>query len=52
MAGSDAICLREMIEVLTADHRLLEAAWRRLRDVLDRIVAGESTPSLQMMSKR
>lgn len=43
MAGSDAVCLREMIEGLAADHRLLEAAWRRLRNVLERIVAGEST---------
>lgn len=42
MAGSDAICVREMIEGLTADHRALEAAWRRLRDVLERIAAGES----------
>ena len=44
MAGSDAICLREMIEGLTADHRALEAAWRRLRGVLERIAAGESAP--------
>ncbi len=42
MAGADAVCLREMIEGLTADHRALEASWRRLRDVLERIVAGES----------
>jgi hemerythrin-like domain-containing protein len=44
MAGSDAVCLREMIEGLTADHRSLETAWRGLRDVLERIVAGESAP--------
>ncbi|MBK7956090.1 MAG: hemerythrin domain-containing protein [Candidatus Accumulibacter sp.] len=41
MAGSDAVCLREMIEGLTADHRVLEAVWRRLRGVLERIAAGE-----------
>lgn len=44
MAGSDPVCLREMIEGLTADHRSLEAAWRRLRGVLERIAAGESVP--------
>lgn len=44
MAGSDAVCLREMIEGLKADHRALEAAWRRLRGVLERIAAGESVP--------
>lgn len=44
MAGSDAVCLREMIEGLTADHRALEAAWQRLRDVLECILAGESAP--------
>ncbi len=41
MAGSDAVCLREMIEGLTADHRVWEADWRRLRGVLERIAAGE-----------
>lgn len=44
MAGSDAVCLREMIDGLTAEHRALEAAWRRLREVLERIAAGESIP--------
>lgn len=43
MAGSDAICLCEMIEKLTADHRALEAAWRHLRALLGRIAVGEST---------
>jgi len=44
MAGSDAVCLREMIQGLTADHRALEAAWLSLRRVLERIAAGESAP--------
>lgn len=44
MAGSDAVCLREMIQGLTADHRALEAAWQRLRRVLERIAAGASAP--------
>jgi hemerythrin-like domain-containing protein len=43
-AGSNASYVRELIEGLTADHRALEAAWRRLRDVLERIVTGESAP--------
>jgi hemerythrin-like domain-containing protein len=42
MAGSNLICLREMIEGLIADHRALEAAWRGLRAVLVRIADGES----------
>jgi hemerythrin-like domain-containing protein len=44
MAGSDAVCLRAMIEGLSADHRALETAWRRLRLALERIAAGESVP--------
>jgi hemerythrin-like domain-containing protein len=38
------VCLREMIQGLTADHRALEAAWQRLRRVLERIAAGEFSP--------
>ena len=41
MAGSDAICLREIIDGLKADHRALEACWRHLRGILERIAAGE-----------
>lgn len=44
MAGSDAVCLREMIAGLTADHRTLEEAWRRVRAVLVRVAAGEAVP--------
>ncbi|HUH61085.1 MAG TPA: hemerythrin domain-containing protein [Candidimonas sp.] len=42
MAGSDAVCIREMIEHLTSQHRILEAAWARLRDPLELIAAGQS----------
>ena len=42
MPGSDAVCLREMITGLKADHRALQAAWGNLRGVLDRIAAGQS----------
>jgi hemerythrin-like domain-containing protein len=44
MAGSDAVCLREMIDRLKADHRALEAAWWRLRGILERIAVGDSVP--------
>lgn len=40
MAGSDAVCLREMISALSADHRVLETHWRRLRVVLQKVAAG------------
>lgn len=42
MAGSDAVCLRELIEGLKADHHTLEVAWQRVRAVLEQVVAGES----------
>ncbi len=42
MAGSDAVCLHEMTEGLTLDHRALEAHWQRLRIPLAQIAAGES----------
>ena len=41
MAGSDAICLREMIDGLKTDHRALEACWQQLRGILERLAAGE-----------
>jgi hemerythrin-like domain-containing protein len=40
MAGSDAVCLREMIAALCADHRTLEAHWRTLRPVLEQVAGG------------
>ncbi|MGH8689359.1 MAG: hemerythrin domain-containing protein [Burkholderiales bacterium] len=42
VAGSDAVCLRGLIQGLTADHRALEAAWARLRPVLEKVASGES----------
>lgn len=41
MAGSDAVCLREMTAHLSAQHRELDARWRRVRGQLERVVAGE-----------
>ena len=43
MAGSDAVCLRALIDRLTADHRELDAHWQRVRVVLERVVAGDGT---------
>ena len=42
MAGSDAVCLRELTQALEADHRLLDAYWRRVRAALMQIAAGTS----------
>ncbi|HEY9459826.1 MAG TPA: hemerythrin domain-containing protein [Paralcaligenes sp.] len=42
MAGSDAVCIHQMIEGLTADHRALEAGWRGLRRALERITEGQT----------
>lgn len=42
MAGSDAVCIREMTEHLTSQHRALEAAWIRLRQPLEQVVNGVS----------
>ena len=42
MAGSDPVCLRELTEALTAEHRALDADWRRVRASLTQIAAGTS----------
>ena len=42
MAGSDAVCLRELTARLSAEHRELEAHWQRLRPALERVAANES----------
>jgi hemerythrin-like domain-containing protein len=42
MAGSDAVCLRELTAALTAEHRELEARWRTLRAVLALVAAGHT----------
>lgn len=44
MAGSDAVCLRALTDRLTADHRELDAHWRRVRVGLERVVAGDGAP--------
>lgn len=40
MAGSDAVCLRELVAALTADHRELERRWRGLRRALEALANG------------
>ncbi|HSW08742.1 hemerythrin domain-containing protein [Aquabacterium sp.] len=42
MAGSDAVCLREMTAALTREHRELESHWHALRQVLDELAAGRA----------
>ena len=41
MAGSDAVCLRALIDRLMADHRELDAHWQRVRVALLHVVAGD-----------
>lgn len=47
MAGSDAVCLREMTAALTAQHRELEARWALLRAALAQVAAGQAAPLAQ-----
>ena len=49
MAGSDAVCIRNLTRALAAEHRLLEARWQRLRAALAPLAAGDAsalTPAL------
>ena len=41
VAGSDPVCLRELIAAFTAEHRELEALWQHIRAVLAHVAAGE-----------
>ena len=41
MAGSDAVCLRGLIDGLVAEHRELEVHWQRVRSALERVMAGD-----------
>lgn len=42
MAGSDAVCLREITASLRADHAELDRRWAALRRTLEAIAAGRS----------
>jgi hemerythrin-like domain-containing protein len=41
MAGSDAVCLRELRDSLASEHRQLDAQWQRLRGPLQQVAAGQ-----------
>ena len=43
MAGSDAVCIRELTDALAADHRRLQAAWAKLREPLVAVAEGRSS---------
>lgn len=43
MAGSDAVCIRQMIDSLALEHRSLESQWASLRPVLVLIEGGLSS---------
>src|SRR3546814_6158043 len=42
MAGSDAVCIRNMTQGLADEHRELEAMWRGLRALLEQVAEGGS----------
>jgi len=42
MAGSDAVCLRELTESLAADHREFERRWAALRRTLLEVAEGRA----------
>jgi hemerythrin-like domain-containing protein len=42
MAGSDAVCIRELTQALAAEHRTLQAAWAQLRGPLQAVAEGRS----------
>lgn len=44
MAGSDAVCIADITQALTADHRRFEVQWQEIRATLARIANGESVP--------
>ena len=42
MAGSDAVCLRDITTALTREHRELDGVWRALRAQLERLTQGNA----------
>jgi hemerythrin-like domain-containing protein len=52
MAGSDAVCIRELTEGLSADHRQLEALWAGLKQTLEQVAGGQAAllPSDKVMA--
>src|SRR6266536_1922885 len=41
MAGSDAVCLRELTSGMAQQHRTLERMWERLREPLAAVASGQ-----------
>jgi len=44
MAGSDAVCIRELTQSLRDEHRQLEARWSALREKLAAVADGDPAP--------
>ncbi|WP_298292657.1 hemerythrin domain-containing protein [Thiomonas sp.] len=42
VAGSDALCLRDMMARIAQEHRALDADWQRLRQQLTAVIAGDA----------
>lgn len=42
MAGSDAVCIRELTRGLMAEHRQLEGLWSAMREKLEAIAEGDA----------
>lgn len=42
MAGSDAVCLRQLVDTLTRQHRELDVHWKALRGALERVATGDA----------
>ena len=45
MAGSDAVCIREMADARAAEHRDIEARWLAIRQWLEAVEAGHDRPA-------
>jgi len=41
VAGSDAVCIRELTEALEDEHQLLENRWRRMHVLLQAVAQGQ-----------
>jgi hemerythrin-like domain-containing protein len=48
MAGSDAVCLRELTASLARDHRRLEQRWAALRPQLLQVAAGNTSTRVDL----
>jgi len=52
VAGSDAVCIREMTRALVAEHRQLERHWPTLRRALVQVASGlaDSLPLTELQA--